>query len=73
MEKQGTTFWKCWRSKFESTKPMVQQVDGVVDIESTADYFAEYFSRVCTHSTDAGSTRLKNVYETMRAKLCWVA
>jgi len=29
--KNGTNFWNCWRSKFESRKNKVGQVDGVAD------------------------------------------
>ena len=37
------TFWKCWRSKFESTNKCVE-IDGCVDPNTIADKFANYFS-----------------------------
>jgi len=39
MRKNGPTFWKCCRSKFESTNKCVE-VDGCVDPNTIADKFA---------------------------------
>ena len=61
MEKQGTTFWKCWRSKFESVRHRVNQVDGIVDGGSIAEYFAVHFASLGSPS-ETGGTRLKNEY-----------
>jgi len=50
LTKDGPTFWKCWRSKFE-TRASLTQVGGCVDPSAIANNFASYFSEVYTHQT----------------------
>ena len=66
LQKQGTAFWKCWRSKFECNKQPIQQVDGIVEPVMIADYFAEHFSRICSNSTGTRAAELKSDYEKIR-------
>lgn len=68
--KQGTTFWKCWKAKFESNKGKVHHVDGTTDAATIAGHFAEYFSTVCSNSTIEGADRLKLNYEALRSEYC---
>ena len=45
LTKDGPTFWKCWRSKFQ-TRASPTQVGGCVDPTAIANNFASYFSEV---------------------------
>ena len=42
LNKNGPSFWKCWRSKFESKNKCVQ-VDGSIDSDVVANKFAKHF------------------------------
>ena len=59
-EKNGPTFWKCWRSKFESTNKCVE-VDGCVDPNTIADKIANYFSNCfsCNNKEKAESLAIE--------------
>ena len=70
MQKEGTSFWKCWRSKFGSSSQKVQQIDGIVNPGRIADYFAVHFEKICTNNTVIGASRLKQKYDDMRANYC---
>jgi len=67
LEKNGVDFWKCWRSKFESSNNC-EQVDGCVDSNIIADKFAQQFSEAysCTNATRADA--LKTEYSQRRAE-----
>jgi len=47
-KKNGKTFWKCWRSKFECCNN-VTQVDSSVDADVIVGKFAEYFANIYIH------------------------
>ena len=66
LAKQGTAFWKCWRSKFESNKRCINQVDGINDSNVIAEHFASHFERVCANSSNLGASRLKTEYVSKR-------
>ena len=70
--KQGTEFWKTWRSKFESASKCAQQVDGLIDENEIVSNFEQYFSKTCTNLTEDGSRKLKQIYEEKRPKYCGV-
>jgi len=42
LKKNGTAFWRCWRSNFES-KSKCSQVKGCIDPDVIADKFADHF------------------------------
>ena len=63
INKQGATFWKCWKDKFGRNKQSVSDVDGSADPETILDKFADHFSKVCSDFTVTGAARLKNNYE----------
>ena len=67
LQKQGTAFWKCWRSKFEPNKHFISHVDGSSDAEIIAEHFASHFGTVCSHSSESGAARLMNEYLSKRA------
>jgi len=45
LKKQGASFWKCWRSKFESCNRPVTRVNGISDANTIAEQFVCHFSR----------------------------
>ena len=54
LAKQGTAFWECWRSKFESNKRCINQVDSINDSNVIAEHFASHFDRVCLTARTLG-------------------
>ena len=67
VQKDGTTFWKVWKSKFDSRSNKITVVDGLSDAHSVAAKFADHFESCCCSSVTAdGSSRLENVYHAMR-------
>ena len=66
INKQGVSFWKCWRSKFENKTMHVTQVNGLVDNNEIVYEFQKYFKEVCSNNTVQGNTRLKNLYDSRR-------
>ena len=65
LRKNGTTFWKCWRSKFEH-KSRYSQVDGCVDPVVIADKFANYFQSIYTCNNLSG----KSIKRRISPKAC---
>ena len=45
LAKNGPSFWKCWRSKFD-TRSNCTQVDGYIEPLDIANKFANYFSEI---------------------------
>ena len=67
--KDNTTFWKCWRSKFESSNDC-QQVDGCVDAETIVEKFRDYFLQSYTCNNPRRAMQLKEEYHTVRENYC---
>ena len=65
LQKNGKTFWKCWRSKFECCNN-VTQVDSSVDADVIVGKFAEYFANIYTCNNERESERLKEEYLKLR-------
>jgi len=57
-KKNNTTFWKCWRSKFDSNNKCTQ-VDGSVDANIIANNFRSHFKKTfkCNNTQKAKSLR----------------
>jgi len=72
MQKNGHDFWKCWRSKFESSN-VCQQVDGCVDSDKIADKFAQHFAKSYTCNDDARAADLKAEFLQQRINYCGTA
>ena len=66
MVKNGPTFWKCWRSKFE-TRSNCTQVDGSVDPDVIKSNFARYFSEIYAPNNGQRASSLHNEYLSLRA------
>jgi len=43
LEKQRTTFWKCWNSKFGTNKRGVNHVDGITNPDIIVEHFVFSF------------------------------
>lgn len=66
LNKNGTEFWKCWRSKFESSNRCCE-VDGHVDGNEIAAKFQEHFSKLFASVDNLRASELHEVYLTQRA------
>jgi len=66
VHKEGNAFWKCWRSKFDSSNKQAGQVNGLTDEQEITDKFAEHFSKTCDNLTVEGSKRLTEIYNNRR-------
>ena len=63
--KDGPTFWRCWRSKFE-VKRQNDEVDGCIDDASIACNFADYFSKIYTPNCTVRAENLLDEYTRLR-------
>ena len=69
LRKNGPTFWKSWRSKFEKKNSSVE-VNGCVDFAVVADKFADHFSKAYTCNNINRAAELDKEYIKTR-KLCY--
>ena len=67
LQKQGNTFWNCWRSKFSSKTPRPLQIDNLTDDSDIADHFAYHFQNICTIKTADGNKKLQDMYTSKRS------
>jgi hypothetical protein len=63
MKKDGPQFWKCWRSKLETPKQRINQINGISDPSTIANQFANHFSKISGVKSDS---HLRSIYEAMR-------
>ena len=61
-KKNGTTFWKVCRSKFETTNKCTQ-VDGCVDADFVADKFRSHFKNTFTQKAESLRNEFEHAYE----------
>jgi len=69
LQKNNTSFWQCWRSKFESKNSCIQ-VDGCVDPSSVADKFSAHFSRAYSCNDVKQADRLLGEFQLLRSDYC---
>jgi len=62
LKKNGTAFWKCWRSKFEQSNSRCTEVEHCVDTKEVADKFAIYFERCFTYNNAVRMEKLQEEY-----------
>jgi exonuclease III len=69
LQKQGSIFWNCWRSKFNSKQNRPLQVDNLTSESDIADHFARHFENICSVKTeDVGLNKnLKDIYVEKRS------
>ena len=65
LRKDGSVFWKCWRSKFESSSKCIE-VDGSVDEDVIAEKFVKHFSNCFSCNDENRSDILKDEYMRLR-------
>ena len=65
LAKDGPTFWRCWRSKFEVNRQS-QEVDGCANDNSIANKFADYFSKIYTPNCPERAKSLSEEYIRLR-------
>ena len=70
VKKQGPSFWRVWRSKFDNKTCNVVHVDGVADSRVIVDRFANHFKQVCSNDSYNGSSKLQDIYSRMRQEYC---
>ena len=72
LKKQGSSFWKCWKSKFETNKSRMglRSVNGIADDGEIAKQFAQHFASACTNNSSSRAATLKANYTQMRADYC---
>ena len=66
IKKQGTSFWKTWRSKFGSSSKHVSQVNGLADDYEILEVFKKHFADICSTANTAEGSALQDKYSTMR-------
>ena len=64
--KNGAAFWKCWKSKFNSSS-RCEQVDGCTDKETIANNFVNYFKEIYSCNNLSRAQELENEYNELRA------
>jgi hypothetical protein len=65
LEKNGSTFWKCWRSRFDKSNKC-EEVEGYTDSNIVADKFAEHFSKLYTSTNTRRAEALYGDYNRLR-------
>ena len=69
MNKNGTVFWKCWRSKFEQEEKC-NEVGGCTDKEEVAENFSNYFSEIYSGNSKTQAENLYQEYIKSRLNYC---
>ena len=64
LEKDPTTFWKSWSSKFNKSKRLPKLVDGLADPVRIANRFGEYFAEVCSGNSLVKNTQFMDLFQT---------
>ena len=67
--KDGVSFWRCWRSKFDN-KSKCTQVDGCVDPNVIADKFSSFFRNTFTCNDPCRAETLKNEFTKLYPSYC---
>ena len=68
LRKDGVSFWKCWKSKFDNRSHSLSHINVITDPTTIAEHFATHFSKAYT--IQAGADRLKNEYVRLRKDYC---
>jgi len=63
--KDGVTFWRCWRSKFENKAKCAQ-----VDSDVIADKFGSFFENTFTCNNLGRAETLKNEFAMRYSSYC---
>jgi len=66
VNKHGSSFWKCWKSKVDTKNRTISHVDGTTDSKVIVQKFVEHFTSACSPLSQAGYSNWINVYTDMR-------
>ena len=69
LRKNGVSFWKCWRAKFECSSKCVE-VDNCVDSDVVVDKFASHFSAAYTPNGVVKADKILENYSRIRVGYC---
>jgi len=69
LQKNNTSFWRCWRSRFECNNSCIQ-VDGCVDPSYVAEKFASHFSTAYSCNDVKQADRLLDEFQLLRNDYC---
>ena len=67
VSKDQTTFWKMWRSKFNSKNPLPKVVDNLTSEIEIANKFAKSFSDACSSNSDKRNDELRVKFQKMKS------
>ena len=67
--KDGVSFWRCWRSKFEN-KAKCTQVDGCVNPDVISDKFSSFFENTFTCNYPGRAETLKHEFAMCYSSYC---
>lgn len=70
VNKNGTQFWRCWKSKFGEQNKKLPHINGCVTDDDIVKQFAEYFKEVGTCTSREGCAKLKEIYDVRRKVYC---
>ena len=62
LRKQGTEFWKCWKSRFDSNYKHFPCINGLKDENEILNKLVEHFQLISTNSTVSGAKLLYDKY-----------
>jgi len=69
LKKNGTAFWRCWHSKFE-TRNKCTQVDGCADNDVIAGKFSSYFANSFSGNTPQKAESLREEFANKYSNYC---
>jgi len=62
LQKDTDSFWKCWKSKFNSPIPVVHAVNGCTNDIDIAETFVDFFSGVCRPNSILQNDQLRDQF-----------
>jgi len=65
LDKDQSTFWKVWKSKFGKRNDTPTIIEGCSDQQEIADKFSEYFAATCTVNSPAKDAEFRLRYDTL--------
>jgi hypothetical protein len=66
LKKQGTVFWKSWRSRFDNNCGRAKYINGMSKSNEILDEFVKFFKHSCASSSEAGAKILYEKYQSAR-------
>ena len=70
LRKEGASFWKCWRAKFDPNKSKISQVDGLTDSNDIVNSFETYFSKCWSPNSESRNNKITSEYLAKKSVYC---